>query len=34
VPLLKDAKRQDPEATSNVNRNVMMNRDAAPFDKP
>src|SRR6516162_1643494 len=39
VPLLKDAKRQDPEATcalepSNVNRNVMMNRDAVPFDKP
>jgi peptide/nickel transport system substrate-binding protein len=39
VPLLKDAKRQDPEATcalvpSNVNRNVMMNREAAPFDKP
>jgi hypothetical protein len=38
-PLLKDARRQDPEATcalvpSNVNRNVMMNRDAAPFDKP
>ena len=38
-PLLKDAKRQDPEAIcalvpSNVNRNVMMNRDAAPFDKP
>jgi len=36
---LKDAKRQDPQATcalvpSNVNRNVMMNRDAAPFDKP
>ena len=39
VPLLKDAKRQDPQATcalvpSNVNRNVMMNREAAPFDKP
>src|ERR1700741_3580388 len=39
VPLLKDAKRQDPEAIcalvpSNVNRNVRMNRDAAPFDKP
>jgi peptide/nickel transport system substrate-binding protein len=39
VPLLKDAKRQDPEATcalvpSNVNRNVMMNREAVPFDKP
>src|SRR5271155_2122126 len=39
VPLLKDAKKQDPEATcalvpSNVNRNVMMNREAAPFDKP
>src|SRR5205085_7014915 len=39
VPLLKDAKKQDREATcalvpSNVNRNVMMNREAAPFDKP
>lgn len=39
VPLLKDAKKQDPEATcalvpSNVNRNVMMNRDAAPFNEP
>src|ERR1700739_3393170 len=39
VPLLKDAKRQDPEATcalvpSNVNRNVMMNREAGPFDNP
>src|SRR6516162_5188882 len=38
VPLIKDAKRQDPEAAcalvpSNVNRNVMMNREAAPFDK-
>jgi peptide/nickel transport system substrate-binding protein len=39
VPLLKDAKKQDPEATcalvpSNVNRNVMMNREAAPFLQP
>jgi peptide/nickel transport system substrate-binding protein len=39
VPLLKDTKRQDPEATcalvpSNVNRNVMINRDAAPFGDP
>jgi hypothetical protein len=35
VPLLKDAKRQDPQATcalvpSNVNRNVMMKREAVP----
>ena len=39
VSMLKDVKSQDPEATcelvpSNVNRNVMMNREAAPFDKP
>ena len=39
VPMLKDVKSQDPEAIcelvpSNVNRNVMMNREAAPFDKP
>jgi peptide/nickel transport system substrate-binding protein len=37
VPLLKDLKSQDPDAIcelvpSNVNRNVMMNRDAPPFD--
>jgi peptide/nickel transport system substrate-binding protein len=37
VPLLKDIKSQDPDAIcelvpSNVNRNVMMNRDAPPFD--
>ena len=39
VPLLKDAKSQAPQATcalvpSNVNRNVMMNREAPPFDNP
>jgi peptide/nickel transport system substrate-binding protein len=39
VPTLKDAKNQAPQAMcelvpSNVNRNVMMNRDKAPFDKP
>jgi peptide/nickel transport system substrate-binding protein len=38
VPLLKDAKSQAPQAIcelvpSNVNRNVMMNRDAPPFDR-
>jgi peptide/nickel transport system substrate-binding protein len=37
VPLLKDVKSQAPDAIcelipSNVNRNVMMNRDAPPFD--
>jgi peptide/nickel transport system substrate-binding protein len=39
VPMLKEVKSQDPEAIcelipSNVNRNVMMNREARPFDKP
>jgi peptide/nickel transport system substrate-binding protein len=39
VPMLKDVKAQDPEAIcelvpSNVNRNVMMNRQAPPFDNP
>jgi hypothetical protein len=39
VPLLKDAKKQDPKATcalvpSNVNRNVMMNREAVPSTNP
>jgi peptide/nickel transport system substrate-binding protein len=37
VPMLKDVKNQAPQATcelvpSNVNRNVMMNRNAPPFD--
>ncbi|HEX9534716.1 MAG TPA: ABC transporter substrate-binding protein [Stellaceae bacterium] len=37
VPVLNDVKNQDPEAICNlvpvnVNRNVMMNRDAAPFN--
>jgi len=37
VPLLKDAQNQAPQAIcklvpSNVNRNVMMNREAPPFD--
>jgi peptide/nickel transport system substrate-binding protein len=39
VPMLKDVKAQDSEAIcelvpSNVNRNVMMNRQAPPFDNP
>jgi peptide/nickel transport system substrate-binding protein len=39
VPMLKDVKSQAPEAIcelvpSNVNRNVMMNREAPPFDNP
>jgi peptide/nickel transport system substrate-binding protein len=39
VPLIKDTQRQAPQAIcalvpSNVNRNVMMNREAPPFDKP
>jgi peptide/nickel transport system substrate-binding protein len=39
VPLLKDAQNQAPQAIcrlvpSNVNRNVMMNREAPPFDQP
>jgi peptide/nickel transport system substrate-binding protein len=39
VPMLKDVKSQAPETIcelvpSNVNRNVMMNRAAPPFDKP
>jgi peptide/nickel transport system substrate-binding protein len=39
VPLLKDTQRQASQAIcelvpSNVNRNVMMNRQAPPFDKP
>src|SRR5712671_738222 len=39
VPVLKDVKDQSPEAICqlvpvNVNRNVMMNREAPPFDNP
>jgi peptide/nickel transport system substrate-binding protein len=39
MPLLKDTQRQAPQAIcelvpSNVNRNVMMNREGPPFDKP
>src|SRR5882724_140320 len=39
VPVLKDVKNQTPEAICelvpvNVNRNVMMNREAPPFDNP
>ncbi len=39
VPVLKDVKDQAPEATCelvpvNVNRNVMMNREAPPFNNP
>jgi ABC-type transport system substrate-binding protein len=39
VPVLKDLKDQAPEATCelvpvNVNRNVMMNREAPPFNNP
>src|SRR5260370_24957189 len=39
VPVLNDVKNQDPEAICNlvpvnVNRNVMMNRDARPFNDP
>ncbi len=39
IPILKDAKNQAPEAIcelmpSNVNRNVMLNREAPPFNNP
>src|ERR1041385_7793819 len=39
VPLINDTKKQDPEAIcklvpSNVNRNVMINRTAPPFNNP
>ena len=39
VPMLKDIKSQVPQVTcelvpSNVQRNVIINRSAAPFDKP
>src|SRR5260370_39887007 len=39
VPVLKDLKNQAPEAIcellpSNVNRNVMLNREAPPFNNP
>ncbi len=39
VPLLKDIKPQDPEAhcvmrRTNVNTNLIINRDAPPFDNP
>jgi peptide/nickel transport system substrate-binding protein len=39
VPLLKDIKSQDPQAIcdlaqTNVSTNLIVNRDAAPFDKP